>query len=164
MPLAEALAPRFHSIAFDYRGHGDTPQPPNIEVDWNRYADDVEAVALSLTRPLPAFGHSMGGACLLMAAHRHPGCSRIGDLRASRVPTRGGTGRQRPIGARRGRSSAPVDASPRSIRLWPTLLRSLRSAQLHPGGPRRVRSPRLPRRRRRSGAPQVPARARSHDV
>ncbi len=71
-PLAEALAPRFHSIGFDYRGHGDTPQPPNIEVDWNRYADDVEAVALSLTRPLPAFGHSMGGACLLMAAHRHP--------------------------------------------------------------------------------------------
>jgi pimeloyl-ACP methyl ester carboxylesterase len=71
-PLAEALAPRFHSIALDYRGHGDTPQPPNIEVDWNRYADDVEAVALSLTRPLPAFGHSMGGACLLMAAHRHP--------------------------------------------------------------------------------------------
>ena len=71
-PLAEALAPRFHSTALDYRGHGDTPQPPNIAVDWNRYADDVEAVALSLTRPLPAFGHSMGGACLLMAAHRDP--------------------------------------------------------------------------------------------
>ena len=71
-PLAEAFAPRFHSIGFDYRGHGDTPQPRNIDVDWNRYADDVEAVALSLTRPLPAFGHSMGGACLLMAAHRHP--------------------------------------------------------------------------------------------
>ncbi|MEP7204043.1 MAG: alpha/beta hydrolase [Ilumatobacteraceae bacterium] len=71
-PFAEALAPQFHSIGFDYRGHGDTPQPPHIDVDWNRYTDDVEAVALSLTRPLPAFGHSMGGACLLMAAYRHP--------------------------------------------------------------------------------------------
>jgi len=71
-PMAEALATRFHSIAFDYRGHGDTPQPVDVAVDWNRYADDVEAVALSLTRPLAAFGHSMGGACLLIAAHRHP--------------------------------------------------------------------------------------------
>jgi pimeloyl-ACP methyl ester carboxylesterase len=71
-PLAEALQTRFHSIAFDYRGHGDTLQPANVEVDWDRYADDVEAVALSLTRPLRAFGHSMGGACLLIAAHRHP--------------------------------------------------------------------------------------------
>ncbi len=72
LPLAEALATRFHSIAFDYRGHGDTPQPAEVGIDWNRYADDVEAVALSLTRPLPAFGHSMGGACLLLTAHRHP--------------------------------------------------------------------------------------------
>ena len=71
-PLAEALATRFHSIAFDYRGHGDTPQPAHVDIDWNRYTDDVEAVALSLTRPLWAFGHSMGGSCLLMAAHRHP--------------------------------------------------------------------------------------------
>jgi pimeloyl-ACP methyl ester carboxylesterase len=71
-PLAEALASRFHSTAFDYRGHGDTAQPPNVGVDWRRYTDDVEAVALTLPAPLPAFGHSMGGACLLMAAHRRP--------------------------------------------------------------------------------------------
>jgi pimeloyl-ACP methyl ester carboxylesterase len=72
LPMAEALAPRFHSVAFDYRGHGDTAQPPNVGVDWRHYTDDVEAVALTLPQPLPAFGHSMGGACLLMAAHRHP--------------------------------------------------------------------------------------------
>lgn len=72
LPMADVLAGRFHSVALDYRGHGDTPQPAGVPVDWNRYADDVEAVALSLTRPLTAFGHSMGGACLLMAAHRHP--------------------------------------------------------------------------------------------
>jgi pimeloyl-ACP methyl ester carboxylesterase len=71
-PLAAALGTRFHSIAFDYRGHGDTPQPAQLALDWNRYADDAEAVALSLTRPLAAFGHSMGGACLLITAHRHP--------------------------------------------------------------------------------------------
>ena len=70
-PLAEALDTRFHSIAFDYRGHGDTPQPAHVALDWARYADDAEAVALSLTRPLAAFGHSMGGACLLITAHRH---------------------------------------------------------------------------------------------
>ncbi|HSB84916.1 MAG TPA: alpha/beta hydrolase [Ilumatobacteraceae bacterium] len=72
LPLARVLADRFHSVGLDYRGHGDTPQPAGVPVDWSRNADDVEAVALSLTRPLIAFGHSMGGACLLMAAHRHP--------------------------------------------------------------------------------------------
>ncbi|HZX53918.1 MAG TPA: alpha/beta fold hydrolase, partial [Ilumatobacteraceae bacterium] len=71
-PVAEALAPRFHSIGFDYRGHGDTEQPANVSVDWRRYTDDVEAVAVTIPHPFPAFGHSMGGACLLMAAHRQP--------------------------------------------------------------------------------------------
>jgi len=72
IPVAEALADRFHSIAFDYRGHGDTPLPANDAVEWDRYGDDATAVAESLTRPVQAFGHSMGGACLLMAAHRDP--------------------------------------------------------------------------------------------
>jgi pimeloyl-ACP methyl ester carboxylesterase len=72
LPVAAALAPRFRSVTFDYRGHGDTEQPPNVGVDWRHYTDDVEAVAITLPAPLPAFGHSMGGACLLMAAHRHP--------------------------------------------------------------------------------------------
>jgi len=72
LPVAQALVPRFRSIAFDYRGHGDTAQPPNVGVDWKRYTDDVEAVALTIPSPFPAFGHSMGGACLLMTAHRHP--------------------------------------------------------------------------------------------
>ncbi|HEY4609392.1 MAG TPA: alpha/beta hydrolase [Ilumatobacteraceae bacterium] len=71
-PIAEELAPAFHSIGFDYRGHGDTAQPANVGVDWRRYTDDVEAVAATIPSPFPAFGHSMGGACLLMAAHRRP--------------------------------------------------------------------------------------------
>jgi pimeloyl-ACP methyl ester carboxylesterase len=71
-PLAAELADRFHSVGFDYRGHGDTPQPAHVAVDWKRYTDDVEAVALTMPSPLVAFGHSMGGACLLIAAHRRP--------------------------------------------------------------------------------------------
>ena len=74
-PLAELLAQRFHSIAFDYRGHGDTPRPDG-PVDWQRYGDDAEAMAAWLVErtggPVDAFGHSMGGACLLMAAQRRP--------------------------------------------------------------------------------------------
>ena len=69
----------FHCVAFDYRGHGDTPlaaDPADRAIDWERYADDAQAVATSLRRaagaPIVGFGHSMGGACLLMAAHRDP--------------------------------------------------------------------------------------------
>jgi pimeloyl-ACP methyl ester carboxylesterase len=75
-PLAAELAGRLHSIAFDYRGHGDTPRPAG-GVDWQRYGDDAEAMAAWLVEknggaPIDAFGHSMGGACLLMAANRQP--------------------------------------------------------------------------------------------
>jgi pimeloyl-ACP methyl ester carboxylesterase len=76
IPMAEALADRFHSIAFDFRGHGDTAQPEGVEVDWNRYGDDAEAVAVAIGAQhgsrLVGFGHSMGATCLLMAAHRRP--------------------------------------------------------------------------------------------
>lgn len=76
IPMAAALADRFQSIAFDFRGHGDTPQPEGVEVDWNRYGDDAEAVAVAIGAqhgsPLVGFGHSMGATCLLMAAHRRP--------------------------------------------------------------------------------------------
>jgi pimeloyl-ACP methyl ester carboxylesterase len=71
IPVADALADRFHSVAFDMRGHGDTPQPEQ-PIDWRRYGDDTTAMATVLDTPVAAFGHSMGGACLLMAAHRNP--------------------------------------------------------------------------------------------
>ena len=73
-PVARRLPGR-HCNAFDYRGHGDTPLPEG-EIDWQRYGDDAEAVAAWLAEreggPIDAFGHSMGGACLLMAANRRP--------------------------------------------------------------------------------------------
>ena len=75
LPLAAELANGHHSIAFDYRGHGDTPRPDG-EIDWQRYGDDAVAMATWLADrnggPIDAFGHSMGGGCLLMAAHRQP--------------------------------------------------------------------------------------------
>lgn len=74
-PMAEALADRFHSLALDYRGHGMTERPADWAVDWDRYGDDavVAAAAVAPEGGLVAFGHSMGGAGLLMAALRDPG-------------------------------------------------------------------------------------------
>ncbi len=76
-PMADALADVAHCVAFDYRGHGDTSLgQPSATIDWQRYGDDASAMATWLTEkagePIVAFGHSMGGACLLMAAHRDP--------------------------------------------------------------------------------------------
>ena len=70
-PMAEAIADRFHSIGFDFRGHGDTAQP-NRPIDWTSYGDDATSMATAVGSPVVGFGHSMGGACLLMAAHRNP--------------------------------------------------------------------------------------------
>jgi pimeloyl-ACP methyl ester carboxylesterase len=74
LPIADHLADRFRSYALDYRGHGSTPRPVDWQVDWNRYGDDALAAARAIAPDggLVAFGHSMGGAALLMAAHRDP--------------------------------------------------------------------------------------------
>ena len=75
VPMAEVLADRFHSFALDYRGHGLTGRPHDWLVDWDRYGDDALTTARAVAPDggLVAFGHSMGGAGLLMAAHRDPG-------------------------------------------------------------------------------------------
>ena len=74
-PLAAALAGRFSVVGHDFRGHGDTDLPADHEVHWGRFGDDALAVARAVAPDggLVAFGHSMGGAALLMAAHRDPG-------------------------------------------------------------------------------------------
>lgn len=77
-PLAEALGERYRCLAMDHRGHGATAAPPGWDaghgVDWKRFGDDALAVATAIAPrgALHAFGHSMGGAALLMAAHRSP--------------------------------------------------------------------------------------------
>jgi pimeloyl-ACP methyl ester carboxylesterase len=128
-PLAEVLATRFHSIAFDARGHGDSPLPANGILEWSSYADDTEAVALSLSRPLRAFGHSMGGACLLMVAHRHPGLfSRLVVYEPIVFPPLGDRNDENPIplveGARRRRNAfASFDAALANFASKPPLSR-----------------------------------------
>ena len=74
LPIADELADDFTSFGLDYRGHGDTARPGDEVVDWDGYGDDTTAAARAIAPDggLVGFGHSMGGAGLLMAAHRDP--------------------------------------------------------------------------------------------
>lgn len=74
-PIATLLSDSFASFGLDHRGHGETLRPPDWQVDWDRYGDDatVAAEAVAPDGGLVAFGHSMGGASLVMAALRKPG-------------------------------------------------------------------------------------------
>jgi pimeloyl-ACP methyl ester carboxylesterase len=76
-PVAIHLSNRFHCIAFDERGHGDSDPAPGGDYDWNGFATDALAVIdgldLAADGPLLAAGHSCGGALLLLAEQRRPG-------------------------------------------------------------------------------------------
>lgn len=75
LPIADRLTDRFEVFGLDYRGHGSTARPDDWAVDWDRYGDDALAAATAIAPGggLMAFGHSMGAAALMMAAHRRPG-------------------------------------------------------------------------------------------
>lgn len=72
-PLAHRLAPH-PVVAFDERGHGRSGRPASGSFAWSGFADDALAVvdAAGLARPL-GFGHSCGGAALVLAEARRPG-------------------------------------------------------------------------------------------
>ncbi len=77
-PLAAVLADTFHSISLDFRGHGESSRPTGWDgepVDWRGCGDDaiIAAETIAPDGGLVGFGHSMGGAALLMAAARRPG-------------------------------------------------------------------------------------------
>jgi pimeloyl-ACP methyl ester carboxylesterase len=73
-PMASHLRSRFRCWALDYRGHGDSDPPPGDVVDWSLFRDDTLAVAEALElRGALGFGHSLGGATLLMAELTRPG-------------------------------------------------------------------------------------------
>ena len=76
-PVAWGLAPRFHCVAFDHRGHGGSGLPPGLDFDWRGLGLDVLAVVdgLSLDAPLGA-GHSAGATALLLAEQARPGTFR----------------------------------------------------------------------------------------
>lgn len=73
-PFAARLAAEHQVWALDFRGHGDSTLPHQGDLSWEGMIDDVLAVVDAIDAgPLPAFGHSMGGACLLGAERRRPG-------------------------------------------------------------------------------------------
>ncbi|HKA04370.1 MAG TPA: alpha/beta hydrolase, partial [Acidimicrobiales bacterium] len=76
LPLARELA-GYRGVALDYRGHGDATAPADGAFAWIGMRDDALAVldTLDLT-DLYGFGHSMGGAVLLMTELARPGTFR----------------------------------------------------------------------------------------
>lgn len=74
MPMISTLRDRFHVFGLDVRGHGRSTVPSDWLVDWAAFGDDTDAAAhhLAGAGPITGFGHSMGGAALIMAANREP--------------------------------------------------------------------------------------------
>ena len=76
-PLGAELVDRFRIVALDFRGHGRSARPVRgDDFGWDRMAEDVLAVVGRLDPPIAGFGHSMGGAALLLAEERRPGTFR----------------------------------------------------------------------------------------
>jgi pimeloyl-ACP methyl ester carboxylesterase len=71
------LAPRYHVVAIDQRGHGDSEWPRDGEISTEAMADDAFQViqTLGLVNPL-VMGHSMGGQNTLRLLLEHPGVAR----------------------------------------------------------------------------------------
>lgn len=73
--LLTPLAPDFHVLACDLRGHGRTalPATPGLARDWSIFADDIVAFVEELgADPLVLAGHSLGATASLFAAARAP--------------------------------------------------------------------------------------------
>lgn len=75
-PLSAALGEGFERYALDFRAHGASVVPPDSDLAWATIASDVltavDALGLEPGEVL-GVGHSMGGACLLMAEQVRPG-------------------------------------------------------------------------------------------
>lgn len=76
-PLAAELADRYRLVGLDFRGHGDSSLPASGDFAWPSMAADLLAVVDAIGGPAPyAFGHSMGGASILLAERTRPGTFR----------------------------------------------------------------------------------------
>lgn len=80
-PLGAVLAPSFHVYAIDFRGHGDSSSPDDGDFAWAGMGEDVLAAvdAIGIDH-IDVFGHSLGGASLLMAESVRPGLLRTAYL------------------------------------------------------------------------------------
>lgn len=75
-PLSAALGDGFERWAVDLRAHGASVVPPGNPLPWAEIASDVTTVVDALDLPpgqLLGVGHSLGGACLLLAEQARPG-------------------------------------------------------------------------------------------
>ena len=73
-PLAQSLKEHFTVWALDFRGHGSSGAAPGDDYAWSGMGADVAACAAAIgTERLYGFGHSMGGAALLLAERSRPG-------------------------------------------------------------------------------------------
>ena len=73
-PLAQCLKDNFRVWALDFRGHGSSGPAPGGDYSWNGMAADVAACTAAIgSERLYGFGHSMGGAALLLAERSLPG-------------------------------------------------------------------------------------------
>jgi pimeloyl-ACP methyl ester carboxylesterase len=69
--LAPSLAGRFHVVALDFRGHGDSDHP--TELRSGAFYDDARALVEHIgSEEVALVGHSMGGHVALDYASRHP--------------------------------------------------------------------------------------------
>ena len=71
------LAPRYHVVAIDQRGHGDTEWPRDGEIGHHNMASDARGVIdlLGLDHPI-VMGHSMGGIVTMTLLIANPGLGR----------------------------------------------------------------------------------------
>jgi len=76
-PMARHLARSFHCWGIDLRAHGRSDSPKNRDFSWSGFAVDVLAAIdhLGLDHPY-GFGHSCGGASVLLAEESRPGTFR----------------------------------------------------------------------------------------
>ena len=73
-PLAQCLKEHFRVWALDFRGHGSSGPAPDGDYAWRGMGADVAACAAAIGGDrLYGFGHSMGGAALLLAERSAPG-------------------------------------------------------------------------------------------
>ncbi len=76
-PMARSLAGHFRCWGLDLRGHGRSGRPVDGDFAWSGFATDVLTVVdhLGLDHPF-GFGHSCGGATVLLAEQARPGLFR----------------------------------------------------------------------------------------
>lgn len=75
-PLSAELSEGFERWAVDLRAHGASVVPDGNPLPWSEIASDVTTVVDALDLPpgdLLGIGHSLGGACLLLAEQARPG-------------------------------------------------------------------------------------------